>query len=94
MPYEVDVTLTSKGQLTLPAELRRRWKMKAGDKLRVALQADGTAIVAPRKPKRFLDYVRSLPSAELSRPIDKAMIEEAVTRAVTQRYRRGLRKQP
>ena len=32
-PYRLQATLTSKGQLTVPVELRRRWDLKAGDQL-------------------------------------------------------------
>lgn len=94
MPYEADVTLTSKGQMTLPAEVRKQWNIKAGDKLRLVLQEDGSAVLAPRKPKRFLEYVRSLPSTRSERPVDETMIQQAIKSAVTERYRRGLRTRP
>ena len=39
---EYTVRLSSKGQLTLPAEVRRRLRLDTGDKLRVILHDDGT----------------------------------------------------
>ncbi len=42
MNSEYTVTLSSKGQLTLPAEVRRRLQLDIGDKLRLTLR-DSTA---------------------------------------------------
>ena len=39
-PYRLKATLTSKGQLTVPVELRRRWDLKAGDQLDFTLEDD------------------------------------------------------
>ena len=36
-PYRMRATLTSKGQLTIPVELRRRWELNAGDQLEFAV---------------------------------------------------------
>ena len=36
-PYRLRATLTSKGQLTVPVELRRRWNLQAGDQLDFAI---------------------------------------------------------
>lgn len=38
-------TLTSKGQITLPVDLRRRWGLKSGDRLDFTLEADGRVVV-------------------------------------------------
>jgi AbrB family looped-hinge helix DNA binding protein len=86
MPYETDITLTSKGQFTLPAELRKRWNMKAGDKLHVVLRDDGTAVVAPRQPKRFLDWAQSIKPVKLDKPLTDAEIDEAIGRAIAEDY--------
>ena len=36
-PYRMRATLTSKGQLTIPVELRRRWELNTGDQLEFAI---------------------------------------------------------
>lgn len=40
-------TLTSKGQLTLPKDVRDRLKLHTGDKLEVYPQEDGTILLQP-----------------------------------------------
>lgn len=40
-------TLTSKGQLTLPKDVRDRLKLHSGDKLEVYPQDDGTILLQP-----------------------------------------------
>jgi AbrB family looped-hinge helix DNA binding protein len=43
--YKARATLTSKGQITLPVELRRRWDLKIGDELDFALDGDNRVVV-------------------------------------------------
>ncbi len=40
-------TLTSKGQTTIPAEVRQFLKLNAGDKLEFILQNDGHVLLVP-----------------------------------------------
>jgi AbrB family looped-hinge helix DNA binding protein len=44
-PYRRTVTLTSKGQITLPVELRRSWNLQQGDQLDFVLTEDGSVHV-------------------------------------------------
>ncbi len=52
-------TLTSKGQITIPREIRDRLGLKSGDKLAFTLLSDGTLIVRA-KTKRLIDIASSL----------------------------------
>ena len=47
-------TLTSKGQITVPREIRDRLGLKAGDKLTFTLLSDGTVVVRA-KTRRLAD---------------------------------------
>jgi len=42
-------TLTSKGQITLPVEVRERLRLTAGDRVSFEEQSDGTYLVRPLK---------------------------------------------
>ena len=47
-PYRLKATLTSKGQITVPVELRRRWNLKRGDQLDFTLDDDSRVVLRKR----------------------------------------------
>lgn len=52
-------TMTAKGQMTAPREIRDRIGLKPGDKMAFALRSDGTVVMRP-KPRRLADVTDSL----------------------------------
>lgn len=54
-----DATLTTKGQTTIPKEIRERLGLEAGDKLTFTALSDGT-VVMRAKTRRLLDLAGSL----------------------------------
>jgi antitoxin PrlF len=52
-------TLTSKGQVTVPREIRERLGLESGDKLAFTLLSDGT-VVMRAKTRQLLDLAGSL----------------------------------
>jgi len=40
-------TVTSKGQTTIPGEIRRHLKLKAGDRVEFVVETDGRVVVVP-----------------------------------------------
>ncbi len=47
-PYRLKATLTSKGQLTIPVELRRRWDLKPGDQIDFTLDDEDRVVIRKR----------------------------------------------
>ena len=82
-------TLTSKGQVTLPKEIRDALKLSSGAKLDFSLQADGSVNVRPMK-----NSIASL-FGILKRPGGKAFTIEqqkaSVGRALAEKHDRILR---
>ena len=52
-------TMTSKGQVTVPREIRDRLGLKSGDKMSFTMLADGTVVMRP-KTRRLADLAGSL----------------------------------
>jgi len=73
-PMPPDATLTSKGQTTIPKEIRESLNMKAGDRMTFTLLPDGTVLMRV-KNKSVLDLAgrlhkkgrKALPVEDLSR---------------------------
>jgi antitoxin PrlF len=76
--YKAQSTLTSKGQITLPAGLRRRWGLKPGDRLDFALEPDGRVVLRKWVRRSILDIGEILPPLP---PLTEEEIDEAVTGA-------------
>ena len=74
-------TLTSKGQTTIPKEVRDHLKLRSGDQIDFLIQPDGTVLLRPA----------TLPVSELKgilhRPRMKALSIDAMNEAVRQRFR-------
>ena len=55
-------TIGSKGQITVPLEVRKRLGLKAGDRVEFVVDKDRTSIRPARAPENpFLKYVGALP---------------------------------
>lgn len=52
-------TMTTKGQVTVPREIRERLGLKSGDKLAFTMLSDGTVVMRP-KTRRLAELAGSL----------------------------------
>jgi AbrB family looped-hinge helix DNA binding protein len=82
-------TLTSKGQLTLPKDIRDRLGLKAGDKLNCSIAGDGE-IVLRRKKLDISDLVGILHVP--GKRVTVEAMNEAIKEGAVARVRRGLRR--
>ena len=77
---EIVATISSKNQITLPADVRKRLGVRAADKIAFVIDEDGVRIEPARLTVADLyGSVPALPgeTADLEREIDKAMAAEA-----------------
>lgn len=54
-----ETTMTVKGQVTVPREIRDRLGLKSGDKMAFTMLSDGTVVMRP-KTRRLADLAGSL----------------------------------
>ena len=73
-------TLTSKGQLTIPAEIRKRLGLQQGDRVEFAME-DGETIIRPAKrtDNPFAKYRGAL-SGKLPATVEEIVREERAMR--------------
>ena len=89
-PDAIEATLTSKGQITVPGEIRRELNLSAGDKIRFVRGRDGAYSIEVRKKRSILDYARANPIRVKSpiKDLDE-MIDRAVGEAMIDQERRA-----
>ena len=88
-----EATVTSKGQITVPNDLRKALGIGTGDRLRFVQAHDGSIRLEARKRRRIVDFARAnaFRAGEAGIDVDKA-IDEAITLAMEERDRRSRQK--
>ena len=78
--------LTSKGRVTIPASVRKRLGLRAGDRIDFVLAPDSTVTMTPHRG-RFEDLRGILRSGK--RAVTVGEMDEGIRRAVAARWRRS-----
>lgn len=79
-------TLTSKGQITVPKEVREQLRLKPGDRVEIYVDHDGRAVI--ERTLTLEELAGILPRPEKALSVEE--INEAVVRAAVERATRGL----
>ena len=74
-------TLTSKGQVTIPKEIRERLRLHSGDKIEIVATAEGEAVIRPLSKKVDDLFCR------LHRRGQKAVSVDEIDEAVRKRFK-------
>ena len=74
-----DAKMTSKGQITLPKEIRLKLALKQGDRVRFLVEDDGRVRLLPAK-RDIAELMGILPRPKRTLSLDE--IDEAVQKAV------------
>lgn len=84
MPF---VTLTSKGQITIPKEIRKALNLKPSEKVIIVVEGDNAVI----KPLRgnILDIGGSIRVSDKEKPIDFRRVREDVKRRIAKKVATG-----
>lgn len=88
MPYDASSTMTSKGQVTVPADIRERLGIKAGDRLDFHLTDSGTLTVVPVKLRSIFEDFHEVQLPSLGRPVTRKDVDDAVAATVAEKFPR------
>ena len=88
MAYDADATLTSKGQITVPARIRERLGVRPGDRLRFHLADSGNLTVTPIRRRSVFERLDELKLPPLGRAVSEADIQKAVDEAMSEQENR------
>jgi AbrB family looped-hinge helix DNA binding protein len=83
-------TLSSKGQITIPQEVRQRLGLKTGDRVEFMYQPDGN--VAIKTKKIPFERLRGIAKTNRRKPATLREIDEGIATAIGQRYLRAVRR--
>lgn len=84
----MESALTSKGQVTIPKELREKLHLAPGDKVKFFMHPDGTLAILPKKPASSLfGILRSRVG-----PVSLEDMEAGIAEGATRRFRAAKRK--
>jgi AbrB family looped-hinge helix DNA binding protein len=80
-----EAKMTSKGQITVPKDIRLKLGLKPGDRIRFLLEADGRVRLMPAK-RDISELVGVLPKPRRALSIEE--MDEAIGRAVAEKFAR------
>jgi AbrB family looped-hinge helix DNA binding protein len=89
---EFKATITSKGQITVPADVRKLWNLKPGDQIGFGELESSEGKVRPIRRRSIFESMKDLPPLSLGRPLRQQDIEDAITAAVTGKEERSRRR--
>ncbi len=89
MGDKILATITSKGQITLPAELRRAWDLRPGDQIAFDPPGEASSRIEPRRKRSVFDRLGELKLPSLGRPLTQQDIEEAISGAMAEQEDRS-----
>jgi antitoxin PrlF len=81
-------TLTSKGQVTIPQEVRKRLGFKTGDRIDFLFQPDGNVVLQTKKLP--FERLRGIIKSKRRKPPTLREMDEAIGAAVMDKYLRVL----
>ena len=82
-------TLTSKGQVTIPAAVRERLGLKTGDRVDFVLAPDGRVVLTPQRTP--FEDLRGILGGRRGRPVSVREMDEGIRRAAARRWKRAAR---
>ena len=81
----MESAITTKGQATIPKEIRRHLKLKPGDRVKFFIHPNGTVVLLPKIP---VSELRGMLRSRRKRPVTIAEMNRAVAQGSASGSRR------
>lgn len=88
MAYDADATVTSKGQVTVPARIRETLGVKPGDRLRFHVSDSGNLTITAIRRRSIFERLDELGLPPLGHVVTEADIRTAVDEAMREQEAR------
>lgn len=88
MSAKTYATLTSKGQITLPAELRKQWNLRPGDRIAFEKVSSDKRTISPERRRSIFEAMKDWKLPVIDKPLTQEDIDEAIGTEVEERHRR------
>jgi AbrB family looped-hinge helix DNA binding protein len=79
-------TLTSKGQITVPAQHRKAWGLKPGDQIAFDPPTGKSVRIEPRRKRSIFERLDELKLPPLGRPLTQKDIDDSIAEAMAEKY--------
>jgi len=89
MADKILATITSKGQITLPAQHRKAWGLKPGDQIAFDPPEGNSVRIEPRKKRSVFERIDELKLPSLGRPLTQEDIDNAIAEAMVEKESRS-----
>lgn len=89
MPDKIMATITSKGQITLPAEHRKAWGLKPGDQIAFDAPGAKSSRIEPRRKRSIFERLDAFELPSLDRPLTQQDIDESIAEAMIEKDKRS-----
>lgn len=86
---EFRATITSEGQITLPAEVREFWGLRPGDQISLGDLSADEGRVRPLRRRSIFERLDELKLPSLGRPLTQADIDDSVSEAIRAKFERS-----
>jgi AbrB family looped-hinge helix DNA binding protein len=83
---EFRATITSKGQITVPADVRKLWNLKPGDQIGFGRLEPSEGKIRPIRRRSIFERMDELKLPSPGRPLTQADIDESVAEAMREKF--------
>ena len=78
MSTKIFATMTSKGQITIPAAHRKAWGLQPGDQIAFDPPEDHPVTIEPKRKRSIFERLDRMAPLTLGRPLKQEDIERAI----------------